>query len=212
MEWPQGSDYGGPRPALRSQGTWYLGADRLLTDVSTIIRERFWEERYGAVAEEFAPEAGLLLLSRPELQRASDRIVDGGVRSNWGSNVSPHGAEPIANLIIGGHAAANRWRVPEHSTNKWLEDRTAGSPVLRHYGATSAHSLERSHLLLQSWELGGRKLDWLPNLRRRFSPTGHFSEKLTSTALCRLVSFPTLPPTGSVTRGLLERIKHTQDV
>ena len=28
-------------------------AERLLADVSTVIREHFWEERYGAAAEEF---------------------------------------------------------------------------------------------------------------------------------------------------------------
>ncbi len=32
------------------------GADRLPTDISTIIRERFCEEQYGAVAEEFTHE------------------------------------------------------------------------------------------------------------------------------------------------------------
>jgi sulfoquinovose isomerase len=32
------------------------GADRLLTDIPTIILERFWEEQYGAVAEEFTRE------------------------------------------------------------------------------------------------------------------------------------------------------------
>ena len=32
------------------------GADRLLTDISTIIRERFWEVQYRAVAEEFTSE------------------------------------------------------------------------------------------------------------------------------------------------------------
>jgi sulfoquinovose isomerase len=74
-----------------------------------------------------------------------------------------HMAERIANLIIGGHATANGWRVPEHFTNKWVVDRTyAGSPMLRPYGTTSRHSLEWSRLLLRLWELGGRKLDWLP--------------------------------------------------
>jgi mannose/cellobiose epimerase-like protein (N-acyl-D-glucosamine 2-epimerase family) len=32
------------------------GADRFLTDISTIIRERFWEVQYGAVAEGFTSE------------------------------------------------------------------------------------------------------------------------------------------------------------
>jgi sulfoquinovose isomerase len=46
-------------------------------------------------------------------------------------------AERIANLIIGGHATANGWRVPEHFSNKWVVDRTyAGSLMLRPYGTT----------------------------------------------------------------------------
>ena len=48
-----------------------------------------------------------------------------------GDSTYLHMAEPIAKLIIGGHAAANDWRVLEHFTNKWVVDRTAGSPVLR---------------------------------------------------------------------------------
>jgi mannose/cellobiose epimerase-like protein (N-acyl-D-glucosamine 2-epimerase family) len=44
------------------------GADRLLTDISTIIRERFWEEQYGAVAEEFTRER------RRSKQQAIQRI------------------------------------------------------------------------------------------------------------------------------------------
>jgi N-acylglucosamine 2-epimerase len=175
VEWPQGSDYGGPRPAAKVAG--YLGT-RVRTDFSPMSR-RSYESGSGksdtGLLRRNPPLTGLLLLSRPELQRAPDRIVD-GVRSNWGFNVSPHGAEPIANLIVGGHAAANRWRVPEHSTNKWLVDRTAGSPVLRPYGTTSAHSLERSHLLLQSWELGGRKLDWAQSSKALFTDGPFFGK------------------------------------
>ena len=203
MEWPQ---FRLRRAASSAKVAGYLyrsTSHRCLDDHTRAVLE----ERYGAVAEEFAPDRPFITIAARTPTHLTELLM--AAFEATGINVSPHGAEPIANLIIGGHAAANRWRVPEHSTNKWLVARTAGSPVLRPYGTTSAHSLERSHLLLQSWELGGRKLDWLPNLRRRFSPTGHFSEKLTSTALCRLVSFQTLPPTGSVTRGLLERIKHT---
>jgi hypothetical protein len=73
-------------------------------------------------------------------------------------------AERIADfIIIGRHAAANGWRLPEHFTNTWSINRTyAGSPMLRPYGTTPGRSLESSRLLLQFWELGGRKLNWLP--------------------------------------------------
>jgi sulfoquinovose isomerase len=74
-----------------------------------------------------------------------------------------HMPERIANLIIGGHATADGWRVPEHFTKKWVADRTyAGSPMLRPCGTTLGHSLEWSRLLLRLWKPGGRKLDWLP--------------------------------------------------
>ena len=46
-----------PRQVPRVAG--HPGADRLPTDISTIIRERFWEEQYGAVAEEFTHEWGV---------------------------------------------------------------------------------------------------------------------------------------------------------
>jgi hypothetical protein len=72
-------------------------------------------------------------------------------------------AERIADfMIIGRHAAANGWRLPEHFTNTWSINRTyAASPMLRP-GTTPGRSLESSRLLLQLWELGGRKLNWLP--------------------------------------------------
>ncbi len=38
----------------------------------------------------------------------------------------------------------------------------SGSPMFRPYGTTPGHWLEWSRLLLQLWELGGRRLDWLP--------------------------------------------------
>ena len=73
-----------------------------------------------------------------------------------------HMAERIAELIIRRHAAENDWRLPEHFTSDWRVDRDyAGSPVFRPYGTTPGHSLEWSRLLLQLWELGGRKLEWL---------------------------------------------------
>jgi mannose/cellobiose epimerase-like protein (N-acyl-D-glucosamine 2-epimerase family) len=71
-------------------------------------------------------------------------------------------ANRIAELIVRRHAAENLWRVPEHFTSDWQIDRDyAGSPMFRPYGTTPGHSLEWSRLLLQLWELGGRKLDWL---------------------------------------------------
>lgn len=43
--------------------------------------------------------------------------------------------------------------------------------MLRPFGTTLGHSLEWSRLLLQLWELGDRKLNWLPLELTRFD--GH---------------------------------------
>jgi mannose/cellobiose epimerase-like protein (N-acyl-D-glucosamine 2-epimerase family) len=141
----------------------YPAADRLLTDISTIIRERFWEEQYGAVAEEFTPEWQPLDCYRG--QNSNMHLTESLMAAFVATSDSTylHMAERIANLIIRGHAAANGWRVPEHFTNKWVVDRTYAGPS--HASAlctTPEHSLEWSRLLLQLWELGGRKSDWLP--------------------------------------------------
>ena len=73
-------------------------------------------------------------------------------------------AERIADLIIGRNAAQNDWHIPEHFDAAWQADRGyAGNPTFRPYGTTPGHSLEWSRLLLQLWELGGRRLAWLPD-------------------------------------------------
>jgi mannose/cellobiose epimerase-like protein (N-acyl-D-glucosamine 2-epimerase family) len=57
--------------------------------------------------------------------------------------------------------------VPEHFDEDWqlVRDFEDGK-VFRPYGLTPGHSLEWTRLLLQLWELGGRRLDWLPEAAR----------------------------------------------
>jgi sulfoquinovose isomerase len=139
------------------------GADGLITDISTIIRERFWEEQYGAVAEEFTRDWQPFDSYRG--QNSNMHLTESLMAAFEATNDSTYlsMAERIADLIISRHAAANGWRLPEHFTNaRSINREYAGSPMLRPYGTTPGHSLEWSRLLLQLWELGGRKLNWLP--------------------------------------------------
>jgi mannose/cellobiose epimerase-like protein (N-acyl-D-glucosamine 2-epimerase family) len=138
-------------------------ADRLLADVSTIIKERFWEEQFGAVAEEFTRDWHSYDAYRG--QNSNMHLTESLMAAFEATNDSSYirMAERIADLIVRRHAAANDWRLPEHYTDKWMIIREYfGSPTFRPYGTTPGHSLEWSRLLLQLWELGGRKLDWLP--------------------------------------------------
>ena len=138
-------------------------AERLLVDVSTIIRERFWEERFGAVAEEFTRDWRSFDAYRG--QNSNMHLTESLMAAfeATGDSTYLHMAERIADLIVRQRAAENDWRLPEHYTSEWKVNRTySGSPMFRPYGTTPGHWLEWSRLLLQLWELGGRKLDWLP--------------------------------------------------
>ena len=137
-------------------------AERLLVDVSNVIRERFWEEQYGAVAEEFARDWRSLDSYRG--QNSNMHLTESLMAAFevTGDSNYLRMAERIADLIIRRHAADNSWRLPEHFGADWRANKDyAGNSMFRPYGTTPGHSLEWSRLLLQLWELGGRKLDWL---------------------------------------------------
>lgn len=72
-------------------------------------------------------------------------------------------AESIAELLINHHARALGWRVAEHFDAAWGIDRAyAGDPIFRPSGITPGHALEWSRLLVQLWELGERRKNWMP--------------------------------------------------
>jgi mannose/cellobiose epimerase-like protein (N-acyl-D-glucosamine 2-epimerase family) len=139
-------------------------ADRLLDDISTILSEHFWEEQVGAAAEEFAPD--WQPLSNYRGQNANMHLTEALMAAFEATSDRNYlqMAERIAELIIRQHAPEHNWHVPEHFTADWQLDRSFfGDPVFRPSGTTPGHSLEWSRLLLQLWELGGRRLDWLPD-------------------------------------------------
>lgn len=142
-------------------------ADRLLTDVSTVLRERFWEERHGAAAEEFTRDWRSFSAYRG--QNSNMHLTEALMAAFEATDDRTYleMAESIATLLIGNITAKNEWRLPEHFNADWHIDRDySGSPVFRPYGTTPGHWLEWSRLLLQLWELGGRRLDWLPDAAR----------------------------------------------
>ena len=138
-------------------------ADRLLADASTVIEERFWEEEFGAAAEEFTREWEPFHNYRG--QNSNMHLTESLMAAFEATSDSSYirMAQRIADLIVRRHAAANSWRLPEHYTDQWIVDRAySGNPTFRPYGTPPGHWLEWSRLLLQLWELGGRKLNWLP--------------------------------------------------
>jgi mannose/cellobiose epimerase-like protein (N-acyl-D-glucosamine 2-epimerase family) len=139
-------------------------ADRLLADVATILHEKFWEESHGAVAEQFGRDW------RPydgyRGQNANMHLCEALMAAFEATAEGAHlrMAERIAELIIGRHAAEAGWLVVEHFTQDWRPDHDykSANQMFRPEGATPGHSLEWARLLLQLWELGGRRHDWMP--------------------------------------------------
>ena len=139
-------------------------ADRLLADVSEVLRTRFWEGEHGAVAEEFSAEWKPISTYRG--QNSNMHLTESLMAAFEATNDKAYleMAESIASLVIGKLAAANGWRVAEHFDQNWNLDRDySNGDVFRPYGTTPGHSLEWTRLLLQLWELGGRRLAWLPD-------------------------------------------------
>jgi mannose/cellobiose epimerase-like protein (N-acyl-D-glucosamine 2-epimerase family) len=144
-------------------------ADRLLADVAEIIRARFWDAKVGATREEFnrdwspIPGGYRGQNSNMHLTEATMAAFEATGDRAWLEM-----AESIATLIIGRHAIAVGGRVPEHFTENWEIDRDyLGDPVFRPPGYTPGHWLEWTRLLLQLWEMGGRRLAWIPDAARK---------------------------------------------
>ena len=138
-------------------------ADRLLAEVSEVIDRRFWEPAHGASAEEFAADWSPISAYRG--QNSNMHLTEALMAAfeATGERAYLDKAESIADLILRRTAGAHHWRVPEHYRADWTLDREyKGSDMFRPYGTTPGHWLEWARLALQLWELGARKIEWLP--------------------------------------------------
>ena len=69
-------------------------APRLIADVTQVIEDRFWDKAAGATTEEYNPDwSPMGSLSRPELQHASHRSLDGGLRGDGRAWLSRQGGK-----------------------------------------------------------------------------------------------------------------------
>jgi len=143
-------------------------ADRLLADVTEILRTRFWEASPGATSEEYA--ADWTPLGGYRGQNSNMHLTEAVMAAYEATGDGTYLAmgESIASLIIHRHAREQGWRVAEHFTSDWHVDLDfEGDPTFRPAGTTPGHALEWSRLLVQLWELGGRTHGWLIDAARQ---------------------------------------------
>jgi N-acyl-D-glucosamine 2-epimerase len=136
-------------------------ADRLIADVTEILRSRFWDAAAGASTEEYADDWSPVSDYRG--QNSNMHLTEAVMAAYEATGERSYlaMAESIASLIIGRHARERGWRVAEHFKANWEVDPDyEGDPTFRPAGTTPGHALEWSRLLVQLWELGGRSSEW----------------------------------------------------
>ena len=141
------------------------GADTLLSEALDVHAEHFWDPESGRCLEELSADW-------------SDVDPYRGANSNMhpveaylfaadvtGDDVWRDRALSICERIIGIHARAHDWRIPEHYDHDWTpvpeyNDEQPADPF-RPYGATPGHAFEWSRLLVQLAASLGSPRPWL---------------------------------------------------
>jgi sulfoquinovose isomerase len=139
-------------------------ADRMLSDITEVIETKFWEERHGAIAEEFSedwqPVAGY------RGQNSNMHLTESLMAAFEATGESHYlkKAERIADLLINRRAREEGFRVAEHFSEEWVVDRSYyhQNEMFRPAGTTPGHWLEWARLLLQLYTLGGKTHAWMP--------------------------------------------------
>ncbi|MCM2454138.1 AGE family epimerase/isomerase [Rhizobium sp. CG4] len=138
-------------------------ADAMLADVTEVLQTRFWEEKHGAINEEFNRDWSPIEAYRG--QNSNMHLTEALMAAYevTGERIYLDKAERIADLIINHCARALDFRVPEHFDDNWtLNKDYRGNEMFRPSGSTPGHWLEWARLILQLWVLGDRKHDWMP--------------------------------------------------
>jgi mannose/cellobiose epimerase-like protein (N-acyl-D-glucosamine 2-epimerase family) len=164
---PDGSPTDGPKGAYghafvllaASTGTMIgrPGAEDLLAESIQVIERWFWDDRAGAMVEEWNRDWSVL--DRYRGANANMHSVEAFLAAGdaTGDPVWAERALRIADRLIDQGARNRQWRVPEHFGPDWelLPEYNADQPEhpFRPYGVTPGHGLEWSRLMLDL-ELG----------------------------------------------------------
>jgi mannose/cellobiose epimerase-like protein (N-acyl-D-glucosamine 2-epimerase family) len=142
-------------------------ADQMIADVTKVINERFWDEKVGAVSEEYNRDWSPISDYRGQNSNMHMTEALMAAYEATGDKIYLTKAERIASHIIGKIAVPLGHRVAEHFNDKWELDKDyLGSEMFRPAGTTPGHWLEWSRLLIQLWILGDKRQSWLTDAAR----------------------------------------------
>ena len=138
-------------------------ADRMIADITEILTTRFWEDRHGAIAEEFSRD--WVAVPNYRGQNSNMHLTEALMAAfeATGDKSYLDKAERVADLVIRRRAGEMGFRVAEHFDEDWqLDLNYKGNEMFRPSGATPGHWMEWSRLILQLWVLGGKQQAWMP--------------------------------------------------
>ncbi|MBD8065269.1 AGE family epimerase/isomerase [Devosia sp. PTR5] len=143
-------------------------ADQVIADATQVIESRFWDEKVGAVREEFANDWSET--SQYRGQNSNMHLTEALMAAfeATGDKAYLAKAQRIAELIIRKHAVQMDYRVAEHFHADWsLDNGYEGSEMFRPSGSTPGHWLEWSRLLYQLFVLGQKEHGWMTDAARK---------------------------------------------
>ncbi|MCB2127803.1 MAG: AGE family epimerase/isomerase [Rhodobacteraceae bacterium] len=135
-------------------------ADRLIADVTEVIDTRFWDEDRGLLRDEFRQD--WTVFSQYRGMNANMHGVEAMLAAYEATGQAEYltRAGRILDFFVGQVAPRHGWRLPEHYTSEWKVDPAyEGNPMFRPRGSTPGHSLELGRLVIQHWDLSGRRDD-----------------------------------------------------
>jgi sulfoquinovose isomerase len=142
-------------------------ADQVIADATEIIETRFWDDKVGAVREEFGEDWGQISTYRG--QNSNMHLTEALMAAHEATGNKRYltQATRIADLIIHRNAMKLDNRVAEHFHEDWKVDQSfAGSEMFRPSGTTPGHALEWSRLLFQLFVMTRKEHSWMPEAAR----------------------------------------------
>ena len=143
-------------------------ADALLSQISDILDQHFWEETAGLYCDEWNRDWTPFSTYRG--MNANMHGIEAMLAAfeATGDSKFLDRAGRVLTFFTGKVAPAENWRIPEHYTQDWQIDRDyAGNHMFRPAGTTPGHSFELGRLLLQHWDLSGRPQTDAPQVARK---------------------------------------------
>ena len=114
-------------------------ADRLLSDITEVLDRHFWDTKTGLFRDEFTRDWQVFSTYRGmnANMHGVEALLAAHEATGEGEFLSRAGG--ILRFFIGGQAAGNGWRIPEHYDADWRPDHGySGNPMFRPAGTTPA--------------------------------------------------------------------------